>query len=177
MIRFQTATIHDAKNLSKLVNSAYRGDYSKNGWTTEADLLDGQRTDEESLSALIEAPLNQIELMFEGKSLNIVGSVHLVQELPDTLYFGMLTIEPSLQSRGFGKILLKHAENVARGYGFKKIRCTVIPARVELIAFYKRRGFKETGNFEKFPVDPKFGIPKVSDLNLQEFIKVLEEKS
>ena len=96
MIRFQTATIHDAKNLSKLVNSAYRGDYSKNGWTTEADLLDGQRTDEESLSALIEAPLNQIELMFEGKSLNILGSVHLVQELPDTLYFGMLTIEPSL---------------------------------------------------------------------------------
>lgn len=175
MIRFQTATTYDAKNLSLLVNSAYRGDYSKSGWTSEADLLDGQRTNEESLKEIIETPLNQIELLFEGKSLNILGCVHLIQELPATLYFGMLTIEPLMQAQGFGKILMKHAENVAKGYGFNKIRCTVIPARTELIDFYKRRGFKETGKFEEFPLDPKFGIPKVSDLRLQEFIKVLEE--
>lgn len=173
IIRFQTATINESEKLSELVNSAYRGDYSKQGWTTEADLLDGQRTDAPSLNALIETPLNQFELAFEGKSLKLLGSVHLVQELPDTLYFGMLTVEPSLQGQGFGKILLKHAEDVARGYGFKKLRCTVIPTRKELIDFYKRRGFKETGKFEEFPVDEKFGIPKVEGLKLQEFIKEL----
>jgi ribosomal protein S18 acetylase RimI-like enzyme len=173
MIRFQTATIQDSEKLAKLVNSAYRGDHSKKGWTTEADLLDGQRTDAESLSASIEAPLNQFELVFEGRSENLLGSVHLIQELPETLYFGMLTVDPTLQGQGFGKILLKHAEDVARGYGFKKLRCTVIPTRKELIDFYKRRGFKETGKFEEFPVDEKFGIPKVDGLKLQEFIKEL----
>lgn len=173
MIRYQTATIQDAPQLAELVNSAYRGDYSKKGWTTEADLLDGQRTDAPSLMSLIETPLNQFELVFEGRSPKLLGSVHLIQELPDTLYFGMLTIEPSLQGQGFGKILLKHAEDVARGYGFKKLRCTVIPTRKELIDFYKRRGFKETGKFEEFPVDEKFGIPKVEGLKLQEFIKEL----
>lgn len=176
-MRFQTATIQDAQRLAELVNSAYRGDYAKQGWTTEADLLDGQRTDEQSLVTLIETPLNQFELVFEGKSLKLLGSVHLIQEAPDTLYFGMLTVEPSLQGQGLGKILLNHAENVARGYGFKKIRCTVIPTRIELIDFYKRRGFKETGSFEEFPTDEKFGIPKVDGLKLQEFIKVLDTKT
>ena len=175
MIRFQTATPQDAENLSKLVNSAYRGDYSKQGWTTEADLLDGQRTDAKALEEIIETPLNQIELLFEGKSLQIIGCIHLVQELPETLYFGMLTVEPTIQSQGLGKILLTHAEDVARGYGFKKIRCSVIPHRKELIAFYKRRGYKETGKFDSFPQEKKFGIPKVGDLALQEFEKTLEE--
>jgi ribosomal protein S18 acetylase RimI-like enzyme len=173
MIRFQTATINDSNKLAQLVNSAYRGDHSKKGWTTEADLLDGQRTDAESLSASIETPMNQFELVFEGRSEKLLGSVHLIQELPETLYFGMLTVDPTLQGQGFGKILLKHAEDVARGYGFKKLRCTVIPTRKELIDFYKRRGFKETGKFEEFPVDEKFGIPKVDGLRLQEFIKEL----
>lgn len=173
MIRFQTATINDTENLAELVNSAYRGDSSKQGWTTEADLLDGQRTDSPSLNALIETPQNQFELVFEGKSLKLLGSVHLIHERPDTLYFGMLSVDPSLQGQGFGKILLQHAEDVARSYGCKKLRCTVIPARHELIEFYKRRGFKETGKFEDFPVDEKFGIPKVEGLRLQEFVKEL----
>lgn len=174
MIRFQTATIHDAPALSKLVNSAYRGDSSKQGWTTEADLLDGQRTDPESLIKIIENPLNQIELAYEGKSLNLLGSVHLLQELPDTIYFGMLTIDPSLQGQGFGKILINHVEQVTRAYGFKQIRITVISSRTELIDFYKRRGFKETGREEPFPEnDPKFGIPKIKGLFFKEFIKVL----
>ena len=173
MIRFQTATTNDSQNLAQLVNSAYRGDSSKQGWTTEADLLDGQRTDAPSLNTLIETPANQFELVFEGKSEKLLGSVHLVQEEPETLYFGMLTVDPTLQGQGFGKILLQHAEDVARGYGYKKLRCTVIPTRKELIDFYKRRGFKETGKFEEFPVDEKFGIPKVEGLKLQEFIKEL----
>lgn len=174
MIRFQTATSKDLNDLSQLVNSAYRGDYSKQGWTTEADLLDGQRTDPAALREIIETPLNQIEIAFEGKSLKMLGSVHIKQELPDTLYFGMLTIEPTLQGQGFGKILMDHVERVARAYNLKKIRITVIPSRHELIAFYERRGFKATGKVEAFPEgDPRYGIPKVAGLTLKEFEKVL----
>ncbi len=175
MIRFETATKFNAQEIANLVNSAYRGEYSKQGWTTEASLLGGQRTDAETLQKLIDSPLNQIEIAYQGESQSIIASVHLIQELPDTLYFGMLTVEPKAQAKGMGKILLKHVENIALGYGLKRIRFTVIPSRTELVAFYERRGFKATGNSEPFPEqDPKFGMPKVEGLILLEYDKLIQ---
>lgn len=174
MIRFQTATTLNAQEIASLVNSAYRGEYSKQGWTTEASILGGQRTDAEKLQTLIQTPLNQIEIAYEGDSHNIIGSVHLLQEPPDTLYFGMLTVEPKFQARGLGKIILEHLEKVAKSYGYKRVRFTVIPTRTELVAFYERRGYTTTGNFEPFPdSDPKFGLPKITGLILKEFEKKL----
>ncbi|MBA2404405.1 MAG: GNAT family N-acetyltransferase [Bdellovibrionales bacterium] len=178
MIRFQTATPSDAQELAKLVNSAYRGEYSQKGWTTEAALLGGQRTDAEALTKLIETPNNQIEIIYQGKSEKMIGCVHLIQEPPDTLYFGMLTVEPTMQGQGLGKNLLTMIENVARGFGYKRVRFTVIPTRTELVDFYQRRGFKPTGKFEAFPeLDPRFGLPKVKDLVLKEFEKQLTDKN
>ncbi len=172
MIIFKTATIEDTKELAKLVNSAYRGEDSKKGWTTEADLLDGQRTDEKSLNYLICTTLNQIEMAIENGQL--IGSVHLKQEDEKTLYFGMLTVAPQLQAKGIGKILLNHIEKIAHQKGLSRIRITVIPFRKELIAFYERRGFKATGRVEAFPEsDPLFGVPKVQGLSLHEFEKNL----
>ena len=174
MIRFQTATPAQSQDLAHLINSAYRGEYSELGWTSEAKILGGQRTDPEELERLIKTPHNQIELAYEDRSEKLIGCVHLVQELPDTLYFGMLTVEPKLQGQGFGKILLNLVENVAKGYGLKRIRFTAIPTRTELIAFYERRGFKATGKSEPFPIqDPKFGLPKINGLTLKEFEKIL----
>jgi GNAT superfamily N-acetyltransferase len=172
MISFQTATVQECAQLADLVNSAYRGESSKKGWTTEADLLGGQRTDAESLREIIQAPMNQIEIAFDGGK--IVGSVHLVHEESDTLYFGMLTVAPHIQAKGLGKIILNHVEDVARRYDLKRLRMTVIPSRAELIAFYERRGFKATGKYEPFPeADPRFGLPKVANLSLKEFEKRL----
>ena len=174
MIRFKTATNQNAQEIANLVNSAYRGEYSQQGWTTEASLLGGQRTDAESLQILIDSPLNQIEIAYEGESQSIIGSVHLIQEIPDTLYFGMLTVEPRAQAKGLGKIILKHVENIALRYGLKRIRFTVIPNRTELVAFYQRRGFNATGKSEPFPEqDPKFGMPKVEGLILLEYDKMI----
>ena len=151
MMRFQTATSLHAQELANLVNSAYRGEYSEQGWTTEASLLGGQRTDSKKLEEMMATPLNQIEIAINDESQKIIGSVHLIQELPDTLYFGMLTVEPKLQNLGLGKKMLEHLENIARGYEFKRIRFTVIPTRGELIAFYERQGYKASGKFEPFP--------------------------
>ena len=174
MIRFKTATNQNAQEIANLVNSAYRGEYSQQGWTTEASLLGGQRTDAESLQRLIDSPLNQIEIAYEAESQSIIGSVHLIQEIPDTLYFGMLTVEPRAQAKGLGKIILKHVENIALRYGLKRIRFTVIPNRTELVAFYQRRGFNATGKSEPFPEqDPKFGLPKVEGLILLEYDKMI----
>jgi ribosomal protein S18 acetylase RimI-like enzyme len=172
MIVFQTADLAHIHLLAQLVNSAYRGEYSLQGWTTEAHILDGQRTDSESLAALIQTPLHQIEIALDQETNKIVGCVHLIQEKDDTLYFGMLTVEPTLQTLGIGKRMMSHIESVAKALGKARIRFTVIPNRVELVAFYQRRGFKETGRFEEFPAqDPRFGLPKISDLRLQEYEK------
>jgi ribosomal protein S18 acetylase RimI-like enzyme len=174
MIHFKTAQIDEAKLITNLVNSAYRGDYSRQGWTTEADLIEGQRTDEASIIKMIQTQDEQIEIAFNSEE-KVVGCVFLKREDENTLYFGMLTVDPSLQGAGLGKKILLHIESIARKENKDKIRLTVIPQRKELIEFYERRGFIATGRQEDFPShDPANGKPKINDLKLKEYIKTLD---
>ena len=163
------ATEKDIPALNILVNSAYRGDASKQGWTTEADLLDGIRTDEESLKELMHQP-NAFLLKYEEEN-KILGCVYLKQE-DDKLYLGMLTVSPLLQNKGIGKILLNASEDEARKRNCTAVFMTVISQRTELINWYKKHGYYDTGKTKPFPEnDPRFGIPKTK----LEFI-VLEKK-
>lgn len=155
---FRKANSDDIELIDQLVNSAYRGETSKIGWTTEADLLGGQRTDPDKLLEMITDPLTQIELVFEEDLL--LGCVYLRRE-GNALYFGMLTVRPDLQNKGLGKILLAHVESLAKAWGLSVIRMDVIQQRIELIAFYERRGYRWTGQTAPFPEhDPRFGLPK-----------------
>jgi len=156
-MHFRTATTSDAPTLNKLVNSAYRGDGSKKGWTTEADLLDGIRTSEDSLRRMINRNDAIVLLAEEDGELN--GCVYLEKQ-NDALYLGMLTVKPELQGNGLGAQLMAASGEHAKQIGCKKIKMTVITARDELIAYYKRKGFVDTGFREDFPKDPAFGIPK-----------------
>lgn len=170
MILFRTASHTDVLALEKLINSAYRGEHSKKGWTTEADLLGGQRTDAQTLTEILETPDNQIEIMLDDNLL--IGCAHLRIEAKSTLYFGMLTIEPTFQARGLGKLMINHIEKMGKRKNLHFIRMTVIQVRKELIAFYERRGFKASGNQQEFPShDPRFGIPKNQELILIEYTK------
>jgi N-acetylglutamate synthase-like GNAT family acetyltransferase len=136
------ATIEDVSALNKLVNTAYRGDSSRQGWTTEADLLDGTRTDENSISEIFQTPSSIIlKYVEDGK---ILGCVHL-DKRDNGLYLGMLTVEPTFQANGLGKKILFAAEEEARKQGCKTIHMTVISVRTELIAWYQRRGYSATG--------------------------------
>jgi len=154
----------DIPTLNQLVNSAYRGDSSRRGWTTEADLLDGVRTDEASLRAMLQNPAATL-LIYEADG-RVLGCVYL-ETKPDhtgapTLYLGMLTVSPDAQTGGIGKQLMAAAEQVARNKGCRSITMTVIPQRHELIAWYERRGYRTTGETRPFPMDdPRFGLPKV----------------
>lgn len=168
---FSTAQISDAKKIVQFVNSAYRGEYSKKGWTTEADLLDGQRTDVEKISEMILEEHGTIEMLSINDQL--VGCVYLKHE-GDTTYLGMLTVEPTKQNAGLGRALMVHAEAWAREHMAKKIRMTVIQHRTELIAYYNRKGYVITGKTEPFPMeDPRFGLPKRTDLVFVELVKEL----
>ncbi len=158
-ITITPATESDISALNILINSAYRGDSSRKGWTTEADLLDGVRTSDESLREMLQKPAATI-LKYERAG-ELLGCVYLEQR-DDRLYLGMLTVSPDAQTGGIGKQLMVAAEQLARDKHCQTMTMTVLPQRTELIAFYERRGYRPTGQTEPFPMDdPRFGSPKV----------------
>lgn len=165
------ATAADLTAAAALVNSAYRGDSSRQGWTTEADLVDGQRTDPATLAAdLAAAPGARLMLFKAGEE--IKGTVWLEPKTQEAWYLGMLVVRPGEQAQGSGRALLAAAEDLVRAEGGKSIEMTVISVRAELIAWYERRGYAKTGETRPFPYDiPKFGEPQVPGL---EFV-VLEK--
>ena len=173
MTSFRAAAAAEAPLLSAFVNAAYRGESSKRGWTTEADVLGGQRTDPDKIREMIEAPSSRIELAFSAEGA-LLGCVSLVKEESGACYLGMLTVDPALQAGGIGKELLARSEDIARGWGCPRMRMTAISVREELLRYYERRGYRRTGAQEPFPYDdPSFGLPKVEGLKFVELIKPL----
>ncbi|HZF63312.1 MAG TPA: GNAT family N-acetyltransferase [Chitinophagaceae bacterium] len=154
------ATTEDIDALELLVNSAYRGESSKKGWTTEADLLDGIRIDKERLEEIIRNSDSVILKMIDEDGI-ITGCVNL-QKKHDSMFLGMLTVKPGAQGSGLGKRLMQEAEEYARLQGCSRMVMTVISVRSELIAWYERRGYHLTGEKKPFPSnDPRFGMPKI----------------
>jgi len=160
------ATLEDAYDISVLVNSAYRGESSKLGWTTEADLLGGQRTDPESITKIIQKTKSVI-LLLHSSSRSLVGCVELEVKNSTTAYLGMLTVAPTLQAAGLGRHILEEAENYVRTeWQCSVMEMKVIEIRTELLDWYQRRGYELTAEKGIFPMkDPRFGIPKRSDLD------------
>lgn len=142
------ATLENVTEITNLVNSAYRGETSKKGWTTEAYILEGIRINETELTEII-ADRNNTILIYQLNE-SIIGSVLLTNKKSE-LYLGMLTISPELQNTGFGKKLLQAAEDFAHSLKLPKITMTVISIREELIAWYQRNGYSDTGKRESFP--------------------------
>ncbi len=163
-LAFRVAGPGDVPALHGLIESAYRGESARQGWSHEADILDGQRTDAGELSGIIDDPAQQMLMAYDGDRL--VGCVRLVDEGEGVVYLGMLSIEPRLQAGGLGRRLMVEAEDAARThFGATRMRMTVIKSRYELIAWYERRGYGLTGAEEPFPVDDKkFGLPRRLDL-------------
>jgi ribosomal protein S18 acetylase RimI-like enzyme len=169
-LTFRLANHADIELIRALVHSAYRGDVSRRGWTTEADLLDGQRTDPAELQGFMDSPHARIVLAFEEARL--VASVLMALE-ESAVYVGMFAVEPALQGRGIGRAILAEVERRALEDGVAHtLRMTVIGQRAELIAWYGRRGFLRTGERRAFPYgDPRFGLPLRDDL----YFEVLEK--
>lgn len=152
------AELSDVDALVKLVNSAYRGESSRQGWTTEADLLDGIRTHPEHMSHQINNDTS-VMLVVTGKDDSINACVYL-EDRDEKLYLGLLTVQPDLQDRGIGKQLMQTAELYAKLLGKKGIQMTVISLRNELIAWYQRHGYQPTSETQPFPVGQALGDPR-----------------
>jgi len=158
-MKIERADINDIAELNVLVNSAYRGESSKKGWTTEADLLGGIRVDEEGLKEMMNKPNAQI-LKGTDDAGKIIACV-FVEKKNSRLYFGMLTVQPDLQAKGIGKQLMNEIEKEAKTLHCTSIYMTVISDRIELIRWYEKYSYQLTGTTEPFPMNnPRFGLPK-----------------
>ncbi|MCA3716651.1 MAG: GNAT family N-acetyltransferase [Brevundimonas sp.] len=161
---FREATAADVPMIQPLVHNAYRGDRARLGWTHEADLLEAQRVDEDQLAASIDDPAQVIVLAQQAGVL--IGCVLVADKGRSLAYLGMLTVDATVQARGLGRRLIDRAEALARDrFGATRMEMTVIVQRTELIEWYERRGYHQTGDRRPFPAsDPRFGVPLRSDL-------------
>ncbi|MBY0386217.1 GNAT family N-acetyltransferase [bacterium] len=171
--KIRLATKDDIEKIVKLVESVYRGDSSKKGWTTEADLVDGQRTDVGMISEMMNEAGNEFYVI-DANKFSLAASVHLKKEL-DHGYIGMVSVSTDFQNQKFGKKLLFFCEEKIVSWGLAKAKMTVLNVREELIAWYVRFGYKPSGQVLDFPKDPRFGIPKVANLKLIELEKNLSK--
>ncbi|WP_066650713.1 MULTISPECIES: GNAT family N-acetyltransferase [Sphingomonas] len=164
-IAFSIATARDVPALHALVESAYRGDSARGGWTHEADLLGGQRTDQAALAEAIASPDQLILLARDAAAIR--GCVELTRVGAGRAYLGLLSVAPEWQGRALGKALIDAAEAEAQTrFGATHIEMTVIRQRAALIAYYQRRGYILTGETRPFPYgDERFGRPRVDDLS------------
>jgi len=164
-LTFRAATTDDVGAIVALVQSAYRGEASRAGWTTEADILDGQRTDRDEVAGLVAAAGSRI-LLGERHG-ELLASAHLEKQ-GEHCHFGMFAVRPDAQAGGVGTAVLAEAERMARAdWGCSEMQMAVITLRTELIAWYERRGYVRTGQFRPFPYGKlRFGIPKRDDLRL-----------
>jgi GNAT superfamily N-acetyltransferase len=158
------AVSEDAARIAALINSAYRGETSRQGWTTEADLLSGSRTEIDEVLSLIAADNSMLLLCLDAGTL--LGSVTLERQ-GNTAHLGMFAVQPRQQGQGVGKQLLAFAEETARtAWGVDRMAMSVITLRHELIAFYQRRGYRLNGESKPFPAESKLWTPLVSSLQL-----------
>ena len=195
-IHFRAAEAADIPAVVALVESAYRGEVSRAGWTTEADLLDGQRTDSFEVGGLIartgsrvllaERPSagsgqvpstgpGQVSSTRPGLAGGLLACCHIERETAARCYFGMFAVNPGEQGRGLGRAMLAEAERIAcMEWSCAVMVMTVIDVRAELIAWYGRRGYHRTGEYKAFPYgDPRFGLPRRDDLRFETLEKPL----
>ena len=175
-LNFRLAGVADVAAVVALVESAYRGDSGRRGWTTESDLLDGHRTDVEAVAALVQQP-DDCVLLAETAG-RLISSCH-VQRQGEWGYFGMFAVDPLQQGAGVGKQVLAEAERIVREHWHCcGMRMTVIEQRPELLTWYERRGYRATGEYEAFPYgNERFGIPRRDDLRFAVLTRQFSEEA
>jgi ribosomal protein S18 acetylase RimI-like enzyme len=171
-LTFRDACDADVDTLVALIESAYRGDASRAGWTTEADILEGTRTDPEGVLAVIKSPDSRLLIVERDDA--VIACCQL-EHRGDHAYFGMFAVSPKHQGGGLGKVIIAEAERAVREeWGAKEMHMTVISVRNDLIAWYERRGYRRTGRMTPFPYgDERFGIPQRDDLQFELLVKEL----
>lgn len=192
-LAFRFATIDDVPAVVALVESAYRGESSRVGWTTEADLLHGQRTDETMVAEAIGR--DGVEVLLAERGGELIACCELTapgaardpqatgafadggaepvthgcsaeSRTSGATYLGMFAVRPELQGGGIGRAVLDEAARIARDeWAAEALELSTLHPREELIAWYERCGFARTGELRAFPYgDDRYGLPQIDGI-------------
>jgi GNAT superfamily N-acetyltransferase len=156
----------DYSAVIELANVAYRKTGDGASWNAETGIIEGQRLNEDLLREDLARNPQAVLLTYRDEAGGpLLGTVWLEPKRAGVWYLGLFTIRPELQNRQRGRALLAAAEQYASARGGKRIRITVLQVRTGLIAWYERRGYRQTGETEPFPYgDERFGKPLRDDL-------------
>lgn len=168
LLKYRLAINTDIAQLVKLINAAYR-QKNENTWTTEAEIVMGERISYAQLEQLFKN--HNFHLLVAEQNNQVVACIGLTFD-ESSVEIGTFAISPNWQNQGLGKLVLDNAEKYAKDIQFdlKTYVMWVLSVRTELIAFYERRGYIQTGVVEDYPLDADVGIPQV-DLHLVEMMK------
>ena len=156
-IAIRLAGAADAPRIAALIESAYRGEESRRGWTTEEHLIEGNRTSVAEIENFIASP--QTQFLVAGEGDDLVGCA-LIRNDNGAGYFGMFAVRPALQGAGIGRQIMQAAEQKLRTlWSCRSVAMTVINLREDLIAYYERRGYRVTGT-KPFPFDRETGAKR-----------------
>lgn len=174
MLNFHKADLVDAESVAKLINSAYRGETSRKGWTTEADILDGARTTTAEVAKMINRSDAFVLIgVLDDEIIATISCELQIIAFKHTVHFGMIAVKPSLQDKGYGKEMITAAETMTkREWRVAGYHMTVISLRIKLIEFYERLGYMRTGELQDFPEKPDLWQPKVDGLTLETLAKL-----
>ena len=150
-LTYRRATPSDVSPVLSLVRSAYRGEASRDGWTTEADLLADDRIDESGVLGKINEADGAVLVAHDEEGV-LVSCCELLKRDDTLAYFGMFAVDPKRQAGGIGRQVLAYAESYTKEtWGIKKLEMSVIWTREELISWYVRRGYVKTDKTAPFP--------------------------
>ncbi len=176
MLHFHKAELVDAQDIATLINSAYRGESSRAGWTTEADILDGMRTTTQEVASIIKR--EDAFILVGVLRDQIVATICCEKQDAygrNIAHLGMIAVKPTLQNKGHGTTMIQAAEAMtAREWRVVGFHMAVITLREELIAFYERLGYMRSGEFKNFPENSRLWQPKVADLTLEYLVKIIK---
>ncbi|PTB62003.1 acyl-CoA N-acyltransferase [Trichoderma citrinoviride] len=175
-LSIRKATPADLTPVLALVRSAYRGETSLRGWTTEADILDDQRIDEAGLLKKINEPFGAVLVAQDDEAGGeIVACCELLKQSDTLGYFGLFAVNPLRQAGGIGKFVLAAAEAYAKDtWGLRELEMSIIWTRAELIAWYGRRGYVLTEKKKPFPYAELVGGKALrDDLYFRVMVKAL----
>ncbi|HEV8578065.1 MAG TPA: GNAT family N-acetyltransferase [Thermoanaerobaculia bacterium] len=134
----------DVSEIVRVVNAAFE---------VERFFVDGERTTVDEVRGMLEN--GTFFLAEDGGPL--AACVYL-EIRPGDAYFGMLSVDPTRQGEGLGRLLVEAAEEQARAAGCEEMEIHVVDLRTELPPFYRRLGYVEVGTVPMEP-DPKFKQP------------------